>query len=302
MAKERILVTGVAGFIGSAIAEKLLDLEYEVFGIDDLSSGDQSRIPKDINFIEADLSKVSSLEKIPAKVKYVMHLSGQSSGEMSFENPILDLQKNTHSTLNLISHIKKNDIESISYASSMSVYGEVENTPINEHYPTKPLSCYGVGKLASENYLRIMLPKKNVTIMRMFNVYGPGQDLKNLKQGMVSIYLSQALNSNKIYVKGSIERWRDFIYVDDVVDAWIKAINLKGHNIFNLGSGKKTLVKELLDEIKKNFPLSEIFISNPTIGDQFGIYSDNSKIKEKLKISKFTSLAEGVKKFAEWSA
>ena len=79
MAKERILVTGVAGFIGSAIAEKLLDLEYEVFGIDDLSSGDQSRIPKDINFIEVDLSKVSSLEKIPTKVKYVMHLSGQSS-------------------------------------------------------------------------------------------------------------------------------------------------------------------------------------------------------------------------------
>jgi len=301
MTKKKIMVTGVAGFIGSAIAEKLLAFGYEVYGVDDLSSGEISRIPKEVNLIEADLSKVSSLKKMPSKINYIMHLSGQSSGEMSFDDPILDLKKNTHSTLNLISYIIKNDVESIIYASSMSVYGEVENTPINEDYPTKPLSCYGVGKLASENYLQIMLPKKNVTIMRMFNVYGPGQDLENLKQGMVSIYLSQALNTNKIEVKGSTERWRDFIYIDDVVDSWIKAINLQGQNIFNLGSGKKTFIKELLNEIKNNFPSSKIFISDSTIGDQFGIYSDNSKIKKKLKISKFTSLKEGVKKFTDWS-
>ena len=302
MEREKILVTGVAGFIGSEIANKLLELGYEVYGIDDLSSGEKSKIPKEVNFIEADLSNVSSLAKLPSNVKYIMHLSGQSSGEISFDDPILDLQKNTHSTLNLISHMIKNNVENIIYASSMSVYGEVENIPINEDYKTKPLSCYGVGKLASEHYLQIMLPRKNVTILRMFNVYGPGQNLENLKQGMVSIFLSQALNSNKIEVKGSVKRWRDFIYIDDVVDAWIKSINLVGHNIFNLGSGKKTFVKELLDEIKKIFPSSEIIISNSTLGDQFGIYSDNSKIKEKLKISKFTSLRDGVKKFAEWSA
>ena len=178
---SNILVTGVAGFIGSEIAKELLLLSHEVYGVDDLSNGYKKNIPQGVNFIETDLSKPSSLKKIPKDIDVVFHLSGQSSGEVSFEDPIKDLKKNTHSTLNLISFIKENSIQKIVYASSMSVYGNVEDSPIKENHPLAPLSCYGVGKLSSENYLRIMLPKTNVVVMRMFNVYGPGQDLKNLK-------------------------------------------------------------------------------------------------------------------------
>ncbi len=294
-----ILVTGVAGFIGSEIAKKLLLLSHEVYGIDDLSNGYKKNIPQGVNFIEADISKSSSLKKIPKGIDVIFHLSGQSSGEVSFEDPIQDLKKNTHSTLNLISFIKENNVQKIIYASSMSVYGNVEDSPIKEDHPLIPLSCYGVGKLSSENYLRIMLPKTNVVVMRMFNVYGPGQDLKNLKQGMVSIYLSQAIETGTIEVKGSLDRWRDFIFIDDVVSAWVKALNtnLIGHSVFNLGSGKKTYVKELINEIKKNFQSIDISISSETLGDQKGIFSDNSTIKESLGIKTFTSLEDGIKKF-----
>ena len=300
---SNILVTGVAGFIGSEIAKELLLLSHEVYGVDDLSNGYKKNIPQGVNFIETDLSKPSSLKKIPKDIDVVFHLSGQSSGEVSFEDPIQDLKKNTHSTLNLISFIKENSIQKIVYASSMSVYGNVEDSPIKENHPLAPLSCYGVGKLSSENYLRIMLPKTNVVVMRMFNVYGPGQDLKNLKQGMVSIYLSQAINTGTIEVKGSLERWRDFIFIDDVVAAWVKALNtdLIGNNIFNLGSGKKTYVKELIEEIQKNIQLINVSVSDETPGDQKGIFSDNSNIKRSLGIKSFTSLEDGIKKFYKWS-
>lgn len=300
---SNILVTGVAGFIGSEIAKELLLLSHEVYGVDDLSNGYKKNIPQGVNFIETDLSKPSSLKKIPKDIDVVFHLSGQSSGEVSFEDPIQDLKKNTHSTLNLISFIKENSIQKIVYASSMSVYGNVEDSPIKENHPLAPLSCYGVGKLSSENYLRIMLPKTNVVVMRMFNVYGPGQDLKNLKQGMVSIYLSQAINTGTIEVKGSLERWRDFIFIDDVVAAWVKALNtdLIGHNIFNLGSGRKTYVKELIEEIQKNIQLINVSVSDETPGDQKGIFSDNSNIKRSLGIKSFTSLEDGIKKFYKWS-
>jgi len=144
------------------------------------------------------------------------------------------------------------------------------------------------------------LPKTDICIMRMFNVYGPGQDLKNLKQGMVSIYLAQAFKKGDIIVKGSFDRFRDFIYIDDVVQAWINALNkdLKGFNIFNIGSGKKIYVKELLSIIQNNF--YSITISNlpATPGDQIGIYSNNKKMKRLLNIKKLVSLSEGIKKYS----
>ena len=296
---RKILVTGAAGFIGSKIAKKLLDENYDVIGIDDLSSGNIKNIPSKLNFIDKDLSSDNFDLSFLSGVDTIMHLAGQSSGEISFEDPLIDLRKNTVSTLNLIRFCKKTKVKKFIYASSMSVYGEVEDKPIREDFSTIPISCYGVGKLASERYLHILGGNMSINIMRMFNVYGPGQDLDNMKQGMVSIYLSQAIKSNKIIVKGSLERFRDFIYIDDVVDSWIKAMNLKNNGLItlNIGSGKKTTVKQLLSMIQEGFDDLDIQINKSTPGDQTGIYSNNSLMKKSLGIQKLTSLQDGLKLF-----
>ena len=126
--------------------------------------------------------------------------------------------------------------------------------------------------------------------MRMFNVYGPGQNMKNLKQGMVSIYLSQALRKKHIVVKGSINRFRDFIYINDVVDIWYECTLNKVSNIsLNIGSGIKTSVKSLLNILEKELGITYSVTKN-TLGDQNGIYADIRNLKKicKKKICKYT--------------
>jgi UDP-glucose 4-epimerase len=299
----QVLITGVAGFIGSHVASRFLSEGYHVVGVDDLSSGKIENIPSGVEFIKSDLADMASAENLPSGCNLILHLAGQSSGEISFDDPLLDLQKNTVSTLNLIQYGIRNKSARIVYASSMSVYGEVENKPIAEVQHPKPLSCYGVGKLASEGYLKVFQNQLPYVALRMFNVYGPGQDLTNLRQGMVSIYLAQAINSRKIEVKGNLSRYRDFIYIDDVVETWFRSATYKSaeNQIFNVGTGVKTTIGELLEIICKNVQGADFFVQGSTPGDQNGIFADNSNLKNILGINNFKQLDEGISVFNEWA-
>ncbi len=287
----------MAGFIGSHIAKRFLDEGYYIYGIDDLSSGKKTNVPKEVDFINFDLSKQNLKNKIDSKIQYILHLAGQSSGEISFDNPLDDLKKNTISTLNLIDCCKKLKLKKFLYASSMSVYGDHKIQPVKESFELIPNSCYGIGKVASEKYLNTFKNIAPFINMRMFNVYGPGQNMLNLKQGMISIYIAQALKQKKIMVKGSLKRFRDFIYIDDVVDIWFKVCFAKEINFsLNIGSGKKTYVKSVLDILKHELNVNYTE-GKSTPGDQFGIYADTSKLKKILNNFKFTELSIGLKKF-----
>lgn len=298
----KILITGVAGFIGGRLAEEALARGYDVVGVDDLSQGHENNIPKGCSFIKGDLKDQDFVKNIPKDCEIILHLAGQSSGEVSFDNPISDLEKNTISTLNLIQYGILNRVKKIIYASSMSVYGATEDRAIDELYACTPLSCYGAGKLAAEQYLRIYQDQVPYTIFRMFNVYGPGQDMNNLRQGMVSIYLAHILRDGHIPIKGGMERFRDFIYIDDVVNVWLKSIeddHFK-NQCFNLGTGVKTTVFELLQKIKRLLPGFTWEELENTPGDQFGIYADTRKIQALLENCQFISLNEGLLEFVEW--
>lgn len=294
-----VLITGVAGFIGSKLAQKFIDNKHIVYGIDDLSSGKKSNVPKGLKFIEIDLSNPKLIEILPQNCDLILHLAGQSSGEISFDNPVNDLNKNTVSTINLIEYGKRCKIKKFLYASSMSVYGNVPDIAIPESFIQKPISCYGVGKLASEHYLEIFKTEVPYINLRMFNVYGPGQDLRNLRQGMVSIFISQAIDKGVIHVKGDLNRFRDFIYIDDVVNIWYELANDASfvNLTINIGSGVRTTISELLREIKNNIPNITYFNDGITPGDQKGIYADNSLLVENLGFLKFTSLATGLKNY-----
>lgn len=299
------LVTGGAGFIGAAVARRLLDNGHEVDIIDNLSTGSIENLPEGSNFIEGDCGDKNTYSVLSGK-KYeaVYHIAGQSSGEISFENPVYDLQTNTQSTLLLLQYAKQAGITRFLYASSMSVYGEQPDHPVNETAVCIPKSFYGVGKLASEHYIRIYQQYGiESTALRLFNVYGPGQNMKNMKQGMVSIYLAQAVESENIIVKGSSDRYRDFIYIEDVVDAFVEleqATESYG-KIYNVASSRKTHVKELLALINSMVPeKKEIVFNGSTPGDQHGIYASIDLIKNDTGWSPGYSLKEGLKKMTDW--
>lgn len=300
---NQILITGVAGFIGSHVARRFLAEGWHVVGVDDLSNGKRENIPAGLDFIEGDLARAETIGRLPGGPRVILHLAGQSSGEISFDDPVADLEKNTVSTLNLVRWGIAQGAERLVYASSMSVYGPTADAPIAETHPCAPLSCYGVGKHAAEGYLQVYGRQLPSVALRMFNVYGPGQDLSNLRQGMVSIYLAQALATGRIDVKGSTARFRDLVYIDDVVEAWYRASTREEAlgRVLNVGTGVKTTVAELLEAICRRVPGARFEVIAGTPGDQNGIYADPAELSRCLGLSHFVPVDEGLDRFVAWA-
>lgn len=305
---RRALVTGGAGFIGSHLTERLLNEGWSVHIVDNLSTGFKTNIPKDAEFTFLDLSKEDFVSNLPKNsFDAVFHLAAQSSGEISFDDPAYDLKINCLSTLLLLDWSFKNGIKRFIYTSSMSIYGEQEAQPVKEEVMPKPKSFYGIGKLASESYVNIYSTMGiNTTSLRLFNVYGPRQNMENLRQGMVSIYMAYILKKEEVAVKGSPDRYRDFIYIDDVIDVCMVCLDNPATfgKTYNIASGEKTHVKVLLENELRAFgydPLTyPVKYAAFTPGDIFGIYADISAIKEDTGWEPKTSLAEGLGKMVKW--
>jgi len=301
---EKILVTGAAGFIGSAVANKLIELGNSVITIDNLSTGDKSNLNKELLFFEGDVFDTNILDQVfKYNIKAVLHIAGQSSGEISYDNPIYDLRSNTESTLLLLKYAKNRNCKKFIFASTMSVYGGQETEIVDEKSSPNPISFYSVGKLASESYMKIYSKLGiNCIVLRLFNVYGPGQNLKNFRQGMVSIFLAQAFKNKSILIKGSSDRFRDMIYIDDVVEAFIKSLEANANfKIYNVSTGTKTTVGEVINSIKGMFfDNLKIQYDGETPGDIFGIYGDNNLIKSDLDWSPKMKFKDGLTNMYNW--
>ncbi len=300
------LVTGAAGFIGSAVAKRLIQKGHEVTTIDNLSTGNLKNIPEKVNFINGNCQDKLVYSKLnKRKFDAILHIAGQSSGEISFDDPVYDLQSNTQSTLLLLKFALETGCKRIIYASSMSVYGDQPDKATNENAICNPKSFYAVGKLASEHYLRIFQQYGiNTTALRLFNVYGPNQNMDNLRQGMISIFLAQAIKNKHIAIKGSLDRYRDFIYIDDVVDIFEQCIQDERtyNDVFNIGTGHKTSVGKIVKFIKSTLPYTitcECLGNTP--GDIKGIYADISKANKKFGFNPKISLDNGLKKMIIWA-
>jgi UDP-glucose 4-epimerase len=307
--RRHLLVTGGAGFIGSHLARRCLALGYDVTVIDNLATGKRGNVPPGAAFIEGDISDGEVLSRIPPRrIDAVLHLAAQSSGEVSDEHPDLDLRVNTLGTLLLLTFCKKRGIPRFLYASSMAVYGDPPCNPVSEEEPCRPLSCYGISKRASELYIgHFAREGLATTCFRMFSVYGPGQDLGNLKQGMVSIFLAYLLEGKPVHVKGSGDRFRDFIYIDDVVEAWVRALDSPATfgKVYNLATGEKTLVRDLVRaEILAlgldpgRYPVN---YGGSTPADQFGLYADISKLRRDLGWKPVITLSAGIGRKVAWA-
>lgn len=302
----KYLVTGVAGFIGSSLAKKLIALGNDIVGVDNLSSGKIENIPLGVEFYDVDINDNKRLREINlSKVDAVLHLASQSSGEISYDNPQYDLNTNAIGTFNLLKLCVKNNITRFIYTSTVGVYGIHKELPTLESDQTLPISYYGISKLAGEHYARSFMDKLDITILRLTNTYGPGQDINNVRQGMVSIYLAYLLRNKEIHIKGSADRYRDHIFIDDVVDIFIDSLSNKKSigNTYNLSTGQKTTIAELISKLLYHWGDEKhpVKYEGNTPGDIFGIYLDNSSLKKDFDKKEFVSLDQGLSKFINWS-
>jgi len=298
------IVTGAAGFIGSTLAKRLLDEGNSVVTIDNLSTGFTANVPAGVVFIQGDCADPAIYDCLP-EVKYdgIFHIAGQSSGEISFEDPIYDIRTNAESTLLLLKFALKNQCKKFVYASTVSVYGVKPDRPICEQEHCVPESFYGVAKIASEHYLRIYQQYGvNCTSLRLFNVYGYGQNMENLKQGMISIYLAQMVDTGHILVKGSGDRFRDFIYIDDVVESFVMCMSSSTcwNRSINVATGVKTTVDEVITIMRDIYGGNiTVEYAGGTSGDVHGNYADVSLMSEMLGTWNKIDLRDGISKMIE---
>jgi UDP-glucose 4-epimerase len=282
--KKTILLTGCAGFIGSQLLKELVK-KYSVVGIDDLSVGNKKNliIDKNFRFIKGDCSNNKILNKLNNKIDIIIHFAGQSSGEKSFYDPLNDFKRNLYSTINLLNFASKFSCSQFIYASSMSVYGNY-NMKVKETDKKKPLSFYGISKSSAEEYIKKYITKNvNFTILRLFNIYGAGQRLGELRQGMIRIFLTQIYKNKKLVIKGSKYRYRDLLNITDCTNFIKKIIlNKKTFNkIINVGSGKKYFIHDIVRILKKKIKFNfTVKYEKKTVDDQFGIIANNSVAKK----------------------
>ena len=267
---KNILVTGGEGFIGKHLVKKLKSLGHNVMTVD-LS------VDADYTFDICDATNFHVLDNIDIDIVY--HLAAQSYGKGSLLEPEKDIDWNAKGTLNICRLAKLKNVKKIIYSSSMAIYGNKEVSKEKDN--PEPLSNYGVSKLTGEFYIK----KSDIdyTIFRLYNTYGRGQDLSNYSKGVVLAFASQiALGKTNIKVTGDLNRFRDIIYIDDVINALVLGIKHTETNnkIYNLSTNVKTTIKELINIIiqASNKQGIKIINTGSLPGDQFGNTGDNTKL------------------------
>ena len=297
-----ILVTGAAGFIGSALSSRLVSLGHRVVGIDDLSSGKESNVISDVEFFNLGVEHVSVgfLEKY--QIVSIAHLAGQSGASGSESNPRDDLDRNIAGTLALVRAAAECQIRNLVFASSVAVYGDGdERDAFREDDILRPMSPYGVSKIAAEHYCGLYqarTPLSTFVSLRLFNTYGPGQDTETFEQGIFSIFLGQAVARGVISVRGTAERLRDMVFIDDCVEAFVRALTFgsPGFHTFNVSTGAATSVGEIVSSIIGALPLTRVIWGEGSNYDPRVTIGDPSRIREILGWEPTVSFQSGASK------
>lgn len=253
---ENILVTGGCGFIGSHTVDKLIEKGYNVFVIDNLSTGFIDNLNKKSIFFNVDIRDKEKMKEIFENYKfdYVFHFAAQINVRKSQEDPFFDIDVNIIGTLNLLENLKENKCKKIIFASTGGgIYGFTDILPTPENIEPYPVCIYGISKLTCEKLLYLYYLNYGIKFvaLRYGNVYGPRQNYLS-EAGVISIFISRILEGKECIIFGDGEQTRDFIYIDDVVEANISFINNEVTGIFNVGTEKETSVNRIYEIISKN--------------------------------------------------
>jgi len=301
----KILVTGGAGFIGSNVVDALIDLNHEVIILDNLSSGSEANLNSQAQFHKADITNKVELEKIfkETSPEKVIHAAAHADVVNSVKDPISDAQNNILGSLNLLECCKDYKIKKIVYlCTGGALYGDPEYLPADESHPIKPISPYGASKHAVELYLYLYKVNYNLdfTSLRFSNVYGIKENLNSTR--VVPSFIKQFLNNAPPKITGDGKQGRDFIYVSDVVDAILKALNTSTSDSFlNVGTEKVITINEIYNTLKEllNSPSTPEYIPSRT-GEVQQIYLKTQKAKTQLNWSPQIELREGLKRTLDY--
>jgi len=293
----KVLATGGAGFIGSHIVDKLIQLGYKVIVVDNLSNGKPENVNPDAEFHLIDTADIK-LAQLFAKEspRFVIHLAAQASVQNSLNNPLSDCYSNIVGSLNILECCRRYGVEKIIYSSTAAVYGEPQYIPIDENHSILPLSNYGVSKYAAEMYIRLYtsIYGLNHTILRYSNVYGPRQKAES-ESGVISIFSEKLYKKESPVIFGSGNQTRDFIYVEDIVEANILALSKANKQTLNISTNTSTSINELVAAMLDISGLNiKPIYTDSLSGDILQSTLNNIKAKQLLNWSPKFSLKDGL--------
>lgn len=308
-----ILVTGGAGFIGSHLVDRLLNEGFEVTVIDNLDTGRLKNIAhrqddKKFHFIKGDIRDFILVKEAIKDIDAVFHEAALASVTLSVETPIITNDINVTGTLNLLKASSDLHVKRFIYASSAAVYGDTPYPQKRENMAPNPTSPYGVSKLAAENYVKLFhkLYGLETVSLRYFNVYGPRQrfDIQCAYGGAITIFTNRLLKNMPPIIYGDGEQTRDFVYIQDIIEANILALNNKNAagEVFNIGTGKNISINQIAAILKDKMNRKNLknIYADPRPTDIRHGYADISKAKKILGYNSKFSIKEGLTNLVNW--
>ena len=311
MQSLRILVTGGAGFIGSHLVDRLMKEGHEVMVLDNFSAGKAENIQyhldsQSFDLVKGDVRNSNDVKKAVRDVDAVFHLAAIVNVPLSIEDPLLVNDVNVRGTLNLLEASVKEDIQRFIYVSTCAVYGEARYLPINEEHPITPLSPYGISKFTAEHHSKIfhMIHGLKTVCLRFFNVYGPKQS-EGPYSGVITQFINRLKQGKPPIIYGDGKQTRDFVYVEDVVEASIRALNSQNcvGEVINVGTGKPTAVNELANVLMGLFEEAgaKPEYGPPRAGDIQDSYADIGKAGRVLGYRPSIRFGEGIRRLLQSS-
>jgi UDP-glucose 4-epimerase len=294
------LITGAAGFLGSALANQLAREGHQVRGLDDLSTGDPQALAPDVHFTRGEVGDRPKLWTLLQEVDVVYHLAARVSVPESILYPRDYNKVNVGGTVALMEAMRDVGVRRVVLASSGAVYGDLGEQTLTESITPNPRSPYAVSKLAAEYYVRTIggLWGIETVSLRIFNAYGPGQHLPASHPPVVPHYLRQALRGGTLVAHGDGSQTRDYVYVDDVVSALIAAATAPNVNglVINVASGTETSIKELIKHVLDvTSSKADVIYNAQTSGGVSRMKADITLASQKLNYRPSISLTEGLR-------
>lgn len=302
----RILVTGGAGFIGSNVADRFVELGHEVAVFDDLSTGFREFLPPKAKFYEGDLRSADDVERAIAdfRPEVVDHHAAQIDVRRSVSDPVFDAATNILGGLRVLESCTRHGVKKVVYASTGgALYGEGRQLPATEDHPVNPEAPYGASKHTLEHYLYIwkLLHGLDYTALRYPNVFGPRQNPHG-EAGVNAIFIGLMLEGKRPKIFGTGEQVRDYLFVSDVVEGNVLALTKGSGEMLNLGTGVGTSVLDIVRELNAILGLGiEPIFEAARPGEVQRIYLDASRAKQVLGWAPTVSFTEGLRRTVEWS-